>query len=426
MTIINYQSIADGIFELLNSFGLNVITFDKEGNKVINPKEATRFAVSQPNLLVRIDEPSSTISLSVSKAPENFVQKEKVMLALKKFTKKNRMYWDYKIFNKTITPKGELIDIAKNLEKDMDVMEGFGTMTGSSKTSYQPLDHVKIVVRHKRPVDEEVRGSRSRNIHSIYLQRGEERFKMAENNLSASRAMARHLYNGGEIHDEIGEAIVTMARDYRQLREFVRYVHGAKLVNEANQEFVDLALENIDEIRTNFKRLAGSKSYVTAVENIKDYGSVEVLQDDIDLESKFTETHFDDKVANVLDNLKTLASRKKSFESVITKAIQLETFDNLTSLLKEHDGVVDFANPHAKLGFQVSQLGYSAKNDMLSNYLRDVGNKITNGGSLSAFDYRAIKSCLISAGNGNGTATKTAPADIGETYEQFLNQFDQI
>ena len=425
MTIINFQSIAEGIFELLNSFGLNVVTFDKEGNKVVNPEEATRFAVSEPNLLVRIDQPSSTVSLSVSKNTENYIQKEKVMLALKKFVKNNRLYWDYKIFNKTITPKGELIDIAKNSEKDMaDVMEGFGTMTGSTKTSYQGLDNVKIVVRHKKPVNEEVRGARSRNIHSIFIQRGEERFKMAENNLSASRAMARHLYNGGEIHDEIGESIINMAKDYRQLREFVRYVHGAKLVNETNQEFVELALENIDEIRTNLKRLAGSTSYATAVENIKDYGSVEVLQDDIDLESKFTETHFDDKVANVLDNLKTLASRKKSFESVITKAIQLETFDNLTSLLKEHDGVVDFATPHAKLGYQVSQLGYSAKNDMLSNYLRDVGNKITNGGSLSAFDYRTIKSCLVSAGSGR--PTMTAPADIGETYEQFLNQFDQL
>ena len=83
-----------------------------------------------------------------------------------------------------------------------------GKMTGSRKSSYQPLaDSVKIIVRHNKDVNEEVRGARSRNIHSILIQRGEEKFKMAENNLQAARAMARHLHNGGETFDEIGEAI---------------------------------------------------------------------------------------------------------------------------------------------------------------------------------------------------------------------------
>ena len=48
-------------------------------------------------------------------------------------------------------------------------------------------------MRHKKAVNEEIRGARSRNIHSIFVQRGEERFKMAENNLQMARAMARHV-----------------------------------------------------------------------------------------------------------------------------------------------------------------------------------------------------------------------------------------
>ena len=163
--------------------------------------------------------------------------------------------------------------------------EGFSAMSGSSKTSYQGLDSVKLIVRHKKEVNEETRGARSRNIHSIFIQRGDERFKMAENNLKAARAMARHVKNGGEPFDNIGHTINEMATEQRKLREFVRYVKRAKLVNEENESYVNIAMENINYITTAFTKLAGVRSYATAVEDVSDRRNTEVLEDDIDLES---------------------------------------------------------------------------------------------------------------------------------------------
>ena len=414
---ININTVSEKLFNILKGFGYEVKSFNKEGKIVINPQEATRFAVSEPNLLARLDVNDKTIMLATSSE----LSESPVRGMIKDLAQDYLLNFDYRIFDKKIKPKGENLDIAKNAEKDMaDVMEAsLGRMTGSTKTSYQPLDNVRVVVRHKKPVDEEVRGSRSRNIHSIFIQRGDERFKMAENNLSAARAMARHLYNGGEMYDNIGEAITTMAQDYRQLREFVRYVKGAKLVNETNEEYVSLALENIGEIKNTFKRLSGVKTYANAIESIEDYGSVEMLEDDLDLESKFTETHFDDKVANVMDNLKTLATKRKSFESKIVKAIESETFTDVKDRLQESD-LVDFATPQAKLSHQVSQLGYSAKDDTLANYLHSISSKLNDGGQLSQFEYGAIKSCLLSA---NQNIHKSAPVDVAETYEAFLNQY---
>ena len=295
-----------------------------------------------------------------------------------------------------------------------------GKMTGSRKSSYQPLaDSVKIIVRHNKEVNEEVRGARSRNIHSILVQRGEEKFKMAENNLSAARAMARHLHNGGETFDEIGESITEMAREFKKLKEFVNYVKKSNLVNETNEEFVIMAMENIGNIKTNLKRLSGVKTYANAVESVLNYNNVEILQDDLDLESKFTETHFDDKVANVMDSLKAMTSRKQSFESKIVKAIESETFANVKNLLKEDD-IVDFDTPHGKLGHQVSQLGYTAKDNTLSNYLHSISSKINAGGQLNQFEYGTIKSCLLSAGQHN---VQNAPMNIEESYEAFIDQF---
>jgi len=415
---VNTEVVSEKIFNLLKGKGYVVKSFNKSGELVTDPQEATRFAVAEPNLLVRLDANTKEIALAVGDS----VDHDSLRGSLKEIANDFLLTFDFRIFNKTIKPKAEKIDIVQSSEKDMaDVMEGFGTMTGSSKTSYQGLDNVKIVVKHKKPVNEEIRGARSRNIHSIFIQRGDERFKMSENNLSAARAMARHIQKGGEIFDTIGTNITEMAREYRKLQEFVRYVRSANLINETNEEFVNIALENISSIRGTFKKLAGTKTYASTVNEVEYRNSVEILEDDIDLESKFTETHFDDRVSGVVDTIKNAMARRKSFESRIHEAIAKESFSGLKDLISENDSL-DFTTPHAKLGYQVGQMSIASNDAMLGNYLNGISKKLHGGQSLNQFEYSTIKSCLLSA---NEPRTKTSVAESAESrYERFLEQFD--
>ena len=209
--------------------------------------------------------------------------------------------------------------------------------------------------------------------------------------------MARHLYNGGETFDEIGEAITQMSREFKTLKEFIGYVRKAKLVNEANEEFVSLAMENINIIKNTFKRLSGVKSYANAVESVHNYNNIEILEDDLDLESKFTETHFDDKVANAMENLKAMTSRQRSFESKIMKAIESETFEGVKDMISEDD-LLEFESLNQQLGHRVHALSNSARDESLGKYLHSISDKLNAGGQLSQFEYGAIKSCLLSAG----------------------------
>ena len=133
----------------------------------------------------------------------------------------------------------------------------------------------------------------------------------------------------------------------------------------------------------------------------------------------FTESHLDDKVINVISTLENLKSRRTTFEESIMTAIESETFAGVKDLLSEDD-VVDFASPEARLGHQVTQMGYSAKDGTLSNYLQNIGSKISNGGQLNPFEYRAVKASLLSAGQKGANAS---PVDAGKQYESFLNQF---
>lgn len=416
---VNIQKLAEKIFNLLKGYGYAVKSYDPQGKLVVNPQEATRFLVDDPNILVRIDLNSMQVSLATS----DDLSDHPVRQQLKKlvFNSSPEVTFDYRVFGKKLKAKGEAINIIKNSEKDMaDVMEGFGVMTGSTKTSYQPLDNIKIVVKHRKPVNEESRGARSRNIHSIYIQRGEEKFKMQENSLRAARAMARHIHNGGEMFDSTGQAITEMAKEYRQLGDFVRYVRGANLVNEANEQYVNMAVENIENIRSIFDKLSGVKTYATAVESLEDRYSVQILEDDIDLESKFVETHFDDRVANAIDSIKRAMARQQTFESTITQAIANETFENLKDLLSESDAI-DFADPHARLGHQVAQMGYAAQNPVLGNYLQNISKKLNAGGTLNQFEYTTVKSCLLCA---NEAKVKSVPGMTeSESYEKFLDQF---
>ena len=117
---INIETVAEKTFNVLKGFGFEVRSFDKEGNLVINPKEATRFAVAEPNLLARLDVKEKALLLATS----SDLSESPVRDMLKELAQDYLMSFDYKIFDKKIKPKGEKIDIKRNAETDMaDVME---------------------------------------------------------------------------------------------------------------------------------------------------------------------------------------------------------------------------------------------------------------------------------------------------------------
>lgn len=317
----------------------------------------------------------------------------------------------------TVKPAAESVE-----EEIQATMEGFGSMHGTSKTSYQPLDNVKVVVRHHSAVNEESRGARSRNIKNIYIQRGEERFKMAENNLHAARAMARHIYNGGEMFDSIGESITEMAKEQRELKEFVRYVNKAGIVNEDNEQYVKLAKENINHIRGTLQRLSGVKTYTNAVESLENMANVEISEDGSEIEDMFVETHFDEKVANAMTGIKRSVARKQKYQEAVESAIKNESFAGVRNMLSEDEGL-EFSTPHAKLSYQVARMGDVAGEPVLRNHLHGISRKLQDGSGLDEFDYKTVKDSLMQARTAQPEAAPQQQTFESE-YQAFLDQFD--
>ena len=318
--------------------------------------------------------------------------------------------------------KGVVQENVEEVEEEVEetiVEASLGSMRGSIKTSNQPLGSTKIIVKHTKPVNEEVRGSRSRNIQKIFIENNEERFLFPSKNLNGARAMARHLYNGGVMHDTVGESIVAMCTELKTLKEFANYVKKQGLINEENNDYVELAKQHINTIKETFKKLSGVKTYSKAVESLKDMNNIDIVNE-VNLEDHFTETHFDNKVGNAHETLSKLVNKQTAFESMIMKTIESENFAGVKELISEDP--LDFATPEAKLGHQVSQLGATATNPQLANYLGSISNKLSNGGQMNQFEYRAVKASLLSAQRPE-QAQMAETVTEEEKYTKFIESF---
>ena len=130
----------------------------------------------------------------------------------------------------------------------------------SSKTSRQTLENVRLILKHRAPVNEESRGSRSRNISAIFVETGEgERFKYPFIHLNGARAMARHVASGGETHDMVGEAIIEMSDNLARLKEFMNLVNKQELVNETNRADVWNVKRSVQSIKEKYKEFKVQK-----------------------------------------------------------------------------------------------------------------------------------------------------------------------
>lgn len=105
----------------------------------------------------------------------------------------------------------------------------------TTRTSYHPLGHTKVILRHTKPVSEEKPGARSRNIGSVFIENNGERFRYPYNHLLGARVMALHVESGGKPWDPIGEKIIEISRRRKDVMELLRWskrLDGTQQVDE--------------------------------------------------------------------------------------------------------------------------------------------------------------------------------------------------
>jgi hypothetical protein len=208
-------------------------------------------------------------------------------------------------------------------------------MYGSVKSSYQDLgETAKIIVRHKRPVDEDVRGSRSRHISKIFIENTDgERMLLPFKNLLGARAAARHISEGGHLHDDIGAHITNTVGQMGQLKNFINYSKRNKLVNEDTVDIIESVRDAYSNIRQDLTRMISCRGYNNFVEGFE---PVELIlsEDDLDeMKDRFTVKKHDD---NVFESLPLINSiYKTAMENKVSTLDQIREFIENGDLMLE-------------------------------------------------------------------------------------------
>ena len=283
----------------------------------------------------------------------------------------------------------------KKVEEAIDtISESFSKMFGSRKTSRQTLENVKILIKHKAPIDEEVKGSRSRHISAIFLECNGERFRFQENYLPGARAMAQHLAHGGTMNDKVGAFITESTSNLLKLRNFNRYITNNNLINESSSDIVETINENILTLKSDLKKLSGFKTYETARARLETFEKDQLSENDITyLKDVFTIRRFDEKFEDILPIVKQMVQEKDTYNKRIEEAASNTIF--LSRKNSDTTPIFEFASDHAKLGFRLNELSLRiVENDELAGFFSKIGTKISKGSKISTFESAVVRQAL--------------------------------
>ena len=225
---------------------------------------------------------------------------------LRYFAKRNLMGFDVRNIGKQQLDKKDYAYIKTNDVSDTveDVNES--KLHGSLKTSYQNIGEVRLVIKHSKPVDEEKRGSRTRQIHSLFIENSaKERTKFPFRFLAGARAMAQHVNHGGNQVDELGQHIHEMNQEVIDLKKFVKAFKRADNFAEQDeaQNIIEQAKQRATGLVATLKTLSGPKGYKTYVQQYEPTESTIEQADLDDIRSKLIRIERDNIVDSVLPSL---------------------------------------------------------------------------------------------------------------------------
>jgi len=321
---VDYDTVADLIFDQLKGFGYSITMNTKDGKDTLNAKDARYFYSTDDKFTVFLDEKNRVIQI---KYGENTDKKK--LLKFKQ-TVENGIAKTFVLSMDLMPYTGKDIE-PKDVANMAKIEESLSPVGGSIKTSYQQTEGARLIIRHSKPVNEEVMGSRSRNIRALFIENSQgERFKYPHIHLAAARTMTRHVAEGGTPYDDIGQKIIGLSEERSQLLQVARYIKGHGLQEQAND--VQFAVQQrLNEI----KELVGRYNKDALMKDIH-----EEDEENLDaLKEKLTKNVFDETIGTMLPKLNGYL---KEYQA---KMEATQAFDNLKQQVEEATSISVSAIP---------------------------------------------------------------------------------
>jgi hypothetical protein len=223
---------------------------------------------------------------------------------LRYFAKQNMLSFDARDIQKDQLDTRDFEFIKKNdgpyKEKDVEITES--AMYGSKKKSMQKFENATLVVYHKRTVDEEKRGARSRHIDSIFIESNHERFRFPSNYLNGARAMAVHVSEGGTPYDAIGQHIVGTVTEMQNLAKFARMTRRHAMEDADAATIRNRVIETYHGIKKDIMRMQNVNNYRSFAETFEPTAAASDA-DVTALQEKFTRKVWNEQMNDLLPSV---------------------------------------------------------------------------------------------------------------------------
>lgn len=322
------DKISSDLFDKIRSRFENVSIGDDKATATSDPERARFFnfdyvdrnGKNYGNITVSlIDEQSLKVYFSKNIAnelePEEQDEWFEFLRGLRKFAKRNLLSFDTRDISRSNLKVRDLQQVSKSdgsyKSSELDLKES--RLYGSTRSSYQTMGPVRLIVRHSDNIDETVHGARARNIDAIFVETHiGERFLLPFKKLTPARAMARHISEGGSIHDDIGQHIVNMVTEMGDLGLFVRKMRNRTFEDSETTGMIEASIERYNQLHNQLTHMRGSKGYRAFTENFVPDNTI--MEDDFDLESlkeRFVQRIFDDRLSEALPHVYRAYMNKK-------------------------------------------------------------------------------------------------------------------
>jgi hypothetical protein len=411
---IDFNTVADRVFDQLKGFGYSITMNDKSGKQTANAKKARYFYSTDEKFTIIIDEENRVIKI---KFGDNT---DRERLNKLENTIRNGIAKKFVIGVDLMSYTGKDIE-PKDVENMAKVQESLSPVQGSMKTSYQQTDGAKLIIRHSKPVNEEVMGSRSRNIRALFIENAQgERFRYPQIHLAGARTMTRHVAEGGTPYDEIGQKIIGLSEERSQLMQVARYIRSQGLQEQANdvQFAVTGRLTEIKDLlgRYNTDRLMGDVH--------------EQDENDLDaLKEKLTKNVFDETIGSMLPRLNGYL---KEYQA---KMEATQAFDSLKQQVEESSTIAVSAIPDLDFSSMIVYESPTVNTSQLINLVlpvledETIKNQLTRvaegvaSGHLDPMAVENLTRSIIGKSSKQTATFEDSRFEIGAMFESALKKY---
>lgn len=314
------EKIAETVFEKIRSRFENVSLGDEKANGTSTPGDArffnfdyiSRSGQNFGNVHVSIVDPDSVKIYYARNITDELDDEEQEdwfewLRSMRMLAKRNMMTFDTRDISRSNL---KISDVKQQSKADgtfradeISVSESVISegMYGSRLNSYEDRGPVTIRVKHSDYIDPDKRGSRARKIESIFLEtHNGERFLLDYNNLHYARAQARHVSEGGMLHDEVGQHITGVMKEMAAMKHFISGASRRQFEDRETSSMVESAIKHYESQKNLLKKLRKSKDYREFKET---YVPENDIEEDVDIErlrERFVKKIYNDKFDEAL------------------------------------------------------------------------------------------------------------------------------